>query len=61
MADPIRYIVPISDVTVEIQLAQKPKKVSSLSGQNLKAEYKNGWLNVNMAKLTEYDGILVDF
>ena len=60
-ADPVRYVVPISDVELHVKLdGAEPQSISSLTGQELTTEVKDGWLLVKLEKLAEYEAVMID-
>jgi hypothetical protein len=64
MADPIRYVVPIHDVEIQIKTDgwfRKIKKFRTVSGQKVEFDISEGQLSLRLPKLSEYESILIDF
>jgi hypothetical protein len=57
----INYVVPISDAEVELKLERKPKKISTLTGQKVKMTSNGKTFKFHIKKLSEYEGILLNF
>ena len=59
--DPIRYIVPIRDVEVGLNVSgQRVERVDTVTGQAVQWSQTDGWLNVRVERLEAYEALLID-
>lgn len=64
MSDPIRYIVPVHDVQIQVKIPDRfgpMKKCRTVSGRPIETSISDGWLSAKLSILQEYESILVDF
>jgi hypothetical protein len=59
--DPIRYIVPIHDVEVQLNVGSNAvKSVETVTGERIEWQQASEWLDMRFGLLCAYEGLLVD-
>ena len=56
----IRYVVPLPDIEIRVKTDVPVRSVTAVTGQPVRYEVHDQWLNVRLPKINEYEILMVD-
>ncbi len=57
----IRYVVPLPDIEIRVKTDVPVRSVTAVTGQSVRYEVHDQWLNVRLPKINEYEVLMIEF